>query len=134
MVRKAVIKELIIAKKLLENSFQLIENDTLENNLIAVTNLNSALDIFLRILSTHQKIKSVKQLDKLTLEKQWTLLSKKYKQYYGETLSMKNQIFILNNIISEFIMYTRPILKFVISAKHYQSLCTNSQENYLVWI
>jgi len=106
MVKKkmlATIKELIIAKKLLENSKNLIKIDSMENNLIAIYNLNSALNIILKILGEQQKIKSIKQLKNISLEKQWDILSQKYKQQYGQDLSMKTQIFTLNNIINNFV-------------------------------
>ena len=99
----AAIKELIIAKKLLQNSEVLIKSDTLENNLVAVSNLNSALDIFLRILSRQQKIRSTKELDNVSLEKQWSILSEKYEHEFGQKLSMKTQIFTLSNITQNFI-------------------------------
>ena len=106
MVKKkmlATIKELIIAKKLLENSKNIIKIDSMENNVIAIYNLNSALNIILKILGEQQKIKSIKQLRNISLEKQWDILSEKYKQQYGQYLSMKTQIFTLNNIINNFV-------------------------------
>lgn len=108
MVKKkdiTAIKELIIAKKLLHNGEELIKKDTLENNLIAISNLNSALDLFLKIISTHQKIKLVKQLDNISLEKKWSILSNEYKRKYGKELSMKTQIFTLSNITNNFIVH-----------------------------
>ena len=97
----AIIKELIIVKKLVHNSTTLIKSDTLENNLIAIFNLNSALDIFLKIIRDQAKIKSVKQLYNISLEQQWYILSEAYKNRFGYELSMKTQIFTLNNIIND---------------------------------
>jgi hypothetical protein len=102
-IKRTTIKELIITKKLLMNSQDLINTDSLENNLIAVANLNSALNIFLTIVGTQQKIESFKQLDNITLEKQWLILSKEYEKRFGQKLSMKTQIFTLSNIIQNFI-------------------------------
>ena len=98
----AAIKELIIAKKLLHNSEELIKTDSIENNLVAIANLNSALNIFLKIISTQQKIKSIKQLNNISLEKKWSILSKEYKRQYGQELSMKTLIFTLVNITQNF--------------------------------
>ena len=78
--KKVIIKELIIAKKLLQNSEEIIKTDSIEHNLIAIFNLNSALNIILRVLSTRQKVKSIKQVDSSTLEKHWSLLSEEYKR------------------------------------------------------
>jgi hypothetical protein len=100
--KKVIIKELIIAKKLLQNSEEIIKYDSIEHNLIAIFNLNSALNIILRVLSTQQKVKSFKQLDSISLEKQWLLLSEQYKKQYGKELSMKTQIFTLTNITKKF--------------------------------
>ncbi len=105
MIRKKTIKELIIAKKLLLNSLDLIDSDTLENNLIAISNLNSALNMFLEIIAKRQKIKSIKQLDNVSLEKKWSILSDAYKHQYGQELSMKTQIFTLANITQNFVEY-----------------------------
>jgi hypothetical protein len=101
--KKALIKKLILAKKLLQNSEKLLESDTLEHNMIAVFNLNSALNIILKVLSTQHKIKSIKELKNGSLEKRWALLSEEYKKRYGSELSMKTQIFTLANITQDFI-------------------------------
>lgn len=102
-IKRTTIKELIITKKLLLNSNEMINAESLENNLIAIANLNSALNIFLKIVGTQQKIDSLKQLDNLSLEKQWSILSKEYEQRFGQKLSMKTQIFTLSNVIQNFI-------------------------------
>jgi hypothetical protein len=100
--KKVIIKELIIAKKLLQNSEEIIESDSIGHNLIAIFNLNSALNIILRVLSTQQKVKSIKQLNNISLDEQWALLSKQYEKQYGKKLSMKTQIFTLTNITKKF--------------------------------
>lgn len=105
MVKKKmipVIKKLIIAKKLFVRSQKLIEKDSLENNLIAIFNLNSALNIVLEVLSEQQSVKSVKQIKGWDLEQQWEILSKEYKKRYSQELSMKTQIFTLNTVIDDF--------------------------------
>ena len=104
-IKSPTIKEFIIVKKLLHKSEELLKIDTIENNLIATSNLNSALNIFLKIISTQQKIKSLKELDNVSLEKQWSILSSEYERRYGQKLSMKTQIFTLSNIIQNFIEY-----------------------------
>lgn len=98
-----IVKKLIIAKKLLQNSEELIELNSLEKNLVAISNLNSAFNIILMIFCKQAKIKSIKQLDNISLEKQWNILSKEYKKRFDQDLSMKTQIFTLNNIMSDFI-------------------------------
>ncbi len=101
------VKELILAKKLLQTSEKLINQKTLDNNLISVYNLNSALNIILNSFSTQYKIKSIKQLNTENLDTQWSILSQVYKDRFGQELSMKTQIFTLNNIITDFIEYGR---------------------------
>jgi hypothetical protein len=102
-LKKSVIKELIIAKKLMQNSEELLRIDTLENNLVAISSLNSVLNIFIKILAEQQKIKSIKQLDSESLEKQWSILSVEYEKQFGQKLSMKTQIFTLFGITQNFI-------------------------------
>lgn len=101
--KKVMFKELILAKKLLLNSQELIKTDTLENTLLAISNLNSALEAFLKLVGTKQKIKSLKELDNISLEKQWSILSEEYERQFGEKLSMKTQIFTLSNVIQNFV-------------------------------
>ena len=101
--KKNTFKELIIAKKLLLNSEELIKSDTLENTLFAISNLNSALNIFLKLVGTKQKIKTLKELDSISLEKQWSILSDEYERRFTQKLSMKTQIFTLANIIQNFV-------------------------------
>jgi len=102
-IKSPTIKELIIVKKLLNKSEELLKIDTLENNIVATSSLNSALNIFLKNIGTQQKIKSLKELDNVSLEKQWAILSSEYEQRFSQKLSMKTQIFTLSNITQNFI-------------------------------
>ncbi|MFW9880404.1 MAG: hypothetical protein ACFFG0_45620, partial [Candidatus Thorarchaeota archaeon] len=103
MVKKEIIRQLIIAKKLLTKSEELIESDLIENNLVAISNLNFILNTLLESLSTQQKIKTLKELKTPSLEEQWNALSNDYEQRYGQKLSMKTQIFTISNIMRNFI-------------------------------
>jgi hypothetical protein len=102
-----IVKELILAKKLLQYSEKLIKEKNLDSNIIAVHNLNSALNIVLSLFSTQHKINSTKQLNSKNLEEQWAILSQEYKTRFGQDLSMKTQIFTLNNIITDLIEYDK---------------------------
>ncbi|WP_455391554.1 hypothetical protein, partial [[Eubacterium] cellulosolvens] len=57
------------------------------------------------IVGTYQKIESLKQLDNISLERQWAILTEEYKKRFGQKLSMKTQIFTLANIIQNFTDY-----------------------------
>ena len=102
--KKNTFKQLILAKILLQKSEALVNDDSMESNLAAIFNLNSALEIILKILTEYSmtKIKSIKQLKTGSLEMHWSVLSQEYKKRYGQDLSMKTQIFTINNLILDF--------------------------------
>jgi hypothetical protein len=103
-IEPSTLKELILAKELISNCKNLALVDSLENNLIAIFNLNSTLNIVLNILSTSSKLKlkSVKELRNSPIERQWSKLSEEYTKRYDQDLSMKTQIFTINNLIVDF--------------------------------
>jgi hypothetical protein len=103
-IEPSTLKELILAKQLISNSQRLTLVDSLENNIIAIFNLNSALNIVLKILSTSSKLKlkSIKELRNSPIERQWSKLSEEYKKRYDHELSMKTQIFTINDLIVDF--------------------------------
>lgn len=102
MIKKEIIRQLIIAKKLLNKSEELMDSDSIENNLVVISNLNFILNIFLETLGTQQKIKTLKELKIPSLEEQWNALSNDYEKRYGQKLSMKTQIFTISNITKSF--------------------------------
>ena len=102
MVKKEIIRQLMVAKKLLMKSEELIDSDSIENNLVVISNLNFTLNLFLETLGTQQKIKTLKELNIRSLEEQWTTLSNDYERRYGQKLSMKTQIFTISNITKSF--------------------------------
>ncbi len=102
MVKKpnpAIIKQLILAKKLLKHSHELVDIDRMENNLMAIFGLNSALNIILKLFGEQEKIKSIKQLNSGMLEREWETLSNRYRNRYNQELSMKTQIFTIDKIM-----------------------------------
>jgi hypothetical protein len=103
-IEPSTLKELILAKQLISNNQRLTLIDSLENNMIAIFNLNSALNIVLKILSTSSKLKlkSIKELRNSPIERQWSKLSEEYKKRYDHELSMKTQIFTINDLIVDF--------------------------------
>jgi hypothetical protein len=103
-IQQNTLKELILIKQLISNSKKLALEDSMENNLIAIFNLNSALNIVLNILSSKSKLKtkSIKELRNSPIDMQWSKLSESYKKRYDHDLSMKTQIFTINNLIVDF--------------------------------
>ncbi len=100
---KTEIKRLIIAWQLLKNGEQLIKTDSLNNTLIAIFDLRSALDIAIIVLEKQFKFKTVEQTKNHSFEMQWSILSKEYKKRFGNDLPMKTQMFTLHNLVSNFI-------------------------------
>ncbi len=104
-INQSTLKKLILVKLLLQKNELLVCDDSIESNLVACFNLNSALEIILKILTeqSKKKITSVKDLKTSSLEKNWSILSLEYKNRFGQELSMKTQIFTINNLVSDFI-------------------------------